>query len=185
MKMGKRKIILAALVVTLGLAVYLNVQFSNAGGGLTATGALDAGKSLGDAQFVNGTTAEGDPADTDAAASGDYFAEARQNRQKARQEALDVLKDVINNVKADEASKKDAVSKSALIASQADTEAKIENLVKAKGFKDCVAVLGDADANVVVKTEKDLIESEVAQIKDIVMAQSKVSAENIKIVPVK
>ena len=160
MKMGKRKIILAALVVTLGLAVYLNVQFSNAGGGLTATGALDAGKSLGDAQLVNGTTAEGDPADTDAAASGAYFAEARQNRQKARQEALDVLKDVINNVKADEASKKDAVSKSALIASQADTEAKIENLVKAKGFKDCVAVLGDADANVVVKTEKDLIRNQ-------------------------
>ena len=65
-------------------------------------------------------------------------------------------------------------------------ESDIENLIKAKGFADCVAFLEDSSANIAVKTGSEgLSKSEVAQIRDIVINKGGVQAQNISIVEVK
>ena len=64
-------------------------------------------------------------------------------------------------------------------------EGEIESMIKAKGFIDCVAFLDGDKANIAVKTQSDaLTKSEVAQIRDIVMSKSSISAQNITVVEV-
>jgi stage III sporulation protein AH len=62
-----------------------------------------------------------------------------------------------------------------------DKEMIIENLIKAKGFKDTVAFVNDDKVNIVVQSD-GLIPSQVAQIQDIVVSQTGVAVEKIKII---
>ena len=201
--MGKRQIILGALVIALGLAVYLNWSFSEAGNDLTATGlSASSDKNYGDAQYVNGSSVNADEAMSTAAEGSEgsetsdtssvqtttegseYFVSARLTREQSRQEALDVLKDVLSDVKVDEAAQTEAIAASAKIAESIELEAKAENLIKAKGFADCMVYLDEDKANVIVQAE-ELVESQVMQIKDIVSSTANISASNITIVQVK
>jgi stage III sporulation protein AH len=74
----------------------------------------------------------------------------------------------------------DAVEVSKLI----ESEGTIESLVKAQGFEDCVAYLDGETAKVVIKTE-GLDKAQAASVKDIILSESNVAAENIRIFEVK
>jgi stage III sporulation protein AH len=74
----------------------------------------------------------------------------------------------------------DAVQVSKLI----ESEGNIESLVRAQGFEDCVAYLDGETAKVVVKTD-GLNKSQAASIKDIILGETQVPAENIRIFEVK
>ena len=65
-----------------------------------------------------------------------------------------------------------------------ESEDKIESLIKAQGFSDCVVYLDGDSANIVVKTE-GLVPSEAAQIKDILLSEITLKSENIRIFEVK
>ena len=67
------------------------------------------------------------------------------------------------------------------IASSMEAETNIETLIKAKGFENCIAVISGEDINIVVETT-GLLTYEVAQIKEIVMNELGIPAENIKII---
>ena len=63
------------------------------------------------------------------------------------------------------------------------TEAQIENLVTAKGYTDCVAFLGENSISVVVSAvETGLTETDAARIGEIVMEQTGLTADQIKII---
>jgi len=65
------------------------------------------------------------------------------------------------------------------------TEAQIENLIVAKGYKDCVAFIGEESVSVVVQTVGDeLTAVDTARITDIVAQATSFSAEQIKIIQV-
>ena len=49
------------------------------------------------------------------------------------------------------------------------------------GFSDCVVYLDGENANIVVKTEEEMIATEAAQIKEILLSEVSVEAENIRI----
>lgn len=110
-----------------------------------------------------------------------YFASVQLSRQQARDEALEVLQLVIDSETAVESAKAEAIADVSRIADEIASEANIETLIKAKGFSECVAVISDGIANIVVKTEGALMQNEVAQIMEIVVEQSGISPENIKI----
>ena len=57
----------------------------------------------------------------------------------------------------------------------------MENLIRAAGFTDCVVYLDGENANVVVQTDSGLIQTEAAQIKDILLSEVTVPAEKIRI----
>ena len=62
----------------------------------------------------------------------------------------------------------------------AEKERKIETMVKAKGFEDCFVYVDDSGVSVTVKGG-EIDGAKVAQIKDIVVTETKVPARNIKI----
>ena len=191
MAFGKRQLVLAALVVALGAAVYLNWQFSD-NQDLVATDTTASQKELGQAQYVNtlpsdssatssSTSTSGETATSQSETSSEYFAQTRISRQKSRDEATELLKDVLESADKDDAAKKEAVEKAAEIAQNIEQETNIENLVKAKGFKDCVAFIQNGECSIVVLTD-GLLDSEAITIKDIVLGQSGIGYDKIKIV---
>lgn len=191
MGIGKRQLVLAALVVALGAAVYLNWQFSG-DNQLLATNTVTSQKELGEAQLVNASVPSSSaPAESSSApvSSGteqpadtnDYFTQARLSRQKARDEAVELLEKVLQDAEQSDAAKKDAVTQAAVVAQNVLKESNIENLIKAKGFEDCVVFLQNGECNVVVKV-KESDPNNAVVIKDIVAGQAGVSYDKIKIV---
>ncbi|MEG1070133.1 MAG: SpoIIIAH-like family protein, partial [Ruthenibacterium sp.] len=66
------------------------------------------------------------------------------------------------------------------------TESDIENMIKAKGFADCVTFVNGDKINVAVQTGGTALDgASVAQIRDIVLGKMETQAKNITIVEVK
>jgi len=194
MAIGKRQLVLAALVVALGAAVYLNWSLS--GNQLSATDTVASGGTLGAAQLVNAsgssktasgskTTSSTSSAVATNAKANEEFATACLSRQKARDTAKESLEKVIADSKSGDAAKKDAVDKAAVIAQNILKEDSIESLIKAKGFTNCVAYLENSGCSVVVQKTNGLQANDTITIKDIVNSQAGVSYDKIKIVEAK
>ncbi len=167
----KRQLILAGLVVILGVAVYLNWEFSK----------NDINSSLTDDK-VYGETQETliDVNETTDA----YFVEARLNRQKTRDETLESVQTMLESDNLTDSQRSEITAKAAQIAELTGQENAIEELIKAKGFRECVAFIDGENASVVVSSN-GLTEQEAAQIFEIVAKKTKINSENINIVEAK
>ncbi|MCI8649280.1 MAG: SpoIIIAH-like family protein [Anaerotruncus sp.] len=178
MIIGKKQIILASLVVGLGLAVYVNYQFAQTDNLLTTTSTVEQDKNYGDAKLVDANDPTVDSVDGEA-----YFAEAKVTRQRSRDEAVETLKNMMADADVDANIKAEMALKASEVAQSIETEGKIENLIKAKGFKDCMVYCDTEGVDVVVKTD-GLQADQVAQMKDIILKETSVPVENISIVEI-
>lgn len=109
-----------------------------------------------------------------------YFESARYSRDQVRAETVAALTEVLNNEKSDETSKHNAENDISAYAKASETEAKIENLVVAKGFSDCVAFVGADNVSIVVE---DAVDAEsAAKIIDIAVSETGFSSSAVKII---
>lgn len=187
MKIQKRQLVLAALVVALGAAVYLNYRFSN-GNQLLAQDAATS-REPGQTQLVNAgeTLPSSGSSAVSSASSGtssgsDYFTEARLNRQKTRDSAAQLLEKTITDANSSDVAKKEAVQQTAVLAQEQMKENNAENIIKAKGFSDCVVFLQNGECSVVVKEGSTNMENAAVIVKDAVSGQTGVSYDKIKVV---
>lgn len=169
---GKRQMLLAGMTLVLGIAVYVNYAYSSAGGDVKKTKVVKSNSvSYGEAELVSADSA-----------SEDYFSQVRIERMNSRDEAVETLKSIIGGGDATTEEKAVAEESAQAMASLMESETKVESLVKAAGFQDCVVYLDGSNADIVVKTDsKGLQTSEAAQIKDILLSQVTVPNENIRI----
>ena len=179
----RRNAVVATMAVLVCAAVALNWKFTGEQA-VEETGT----KNLGEAALVSGQeTDETQQADAeldeDAVYTGsDYFASARLTRQQARDNAISLLQEAAAQEDADQAVANEASEGIQVLASYTLKEAQIENLVTAKGYKDCVAFMGDESVSVVVSTESgELTSEDVAKITDIAMTETGFPASGIKI----
>ncbi|MGI6403949.1 MAG: SpoIIIAH-like family protein [Oscillospiraceae bacterium] len=180
MIIGKRQIILAALVLGLGIAVYLNWQYSQVAVELPITEAIEqGGPNYGEAQYVD--LPQGDVAG--APDDETYFVEAKLSRQKARDEAVETLAMMLADAELDSEQKAQLAMRAADLADSIEKEGKIENLIKAKGFTDVMVYYDTQRADVILKTS-GLLANEAAQIKDIILKETQIAPENISIVEI-
>ncbi|ARP50101.1 MULTISPECIES: SpoIIIAH-like family protein [Caproicibacterium] len=191
MKVEKRQLVLAALVVALGAAVYLNWRFSN-GNQILAKDAA-ASHDLGQVQLVNAGEASSasssrapssavSSAKAAASSSSDYFSEARLNRQKARDNASQMLEKTLTDAGSNDAAKKEAVQQSAALAQIELQESNAENILKAKGFSDCVVFVQNGECSAVVKEGSANMGNAALLVKDTVSGQTGVSFDKIKVI---
>jgi stage III sporulation protein AH len=134
----------------------------------------ESAKILGEAKLVNADAPDETTEDV-------YFTSAVLNRRRSRDEALQTLQVVIDSSESMPDVKDEALTQMINIASDIETEAMVEETVKAKGFEDCIAMINDGNINVVVKTP-GLLTNEVALITEIVVEETGFAPENIKIV---
>ena len=163
-KISKRNLVIAASVFVIGIAVYLNWFFFS-------------GSGIHDGTSTSGMSGDNTPDD----AVATYFAVTQVNRQRARDEAMDTLQNVIEDPSALEDAKSAALSGISKIADEIAMEADIETLIKGKGFEECVAIVNGENANIVVKSQ-GLLPNEISQIQEIVYEVSKILPMNMKII---
>lgn len=182
MVINKKHVILASLVLGLGLAVYVNYQFAQSDQLLTPANTSVTEKNYGDAQLVDASDpiVESTGADADGEA---YFAEAKVTRQRTRDESVETLTNMMSNAEIDPNIKAEMALKATELAQSIETEGKIENLIKAKGFQDCMVYYDTDSVDVVVKSQ-GLEAAQVAQMKDIILKETSIPAENISIVEI-
>lgn len=171
---GKKHIILASLTLILGIAVYMNYAFAS-GDDVS----VNEDNIAVDSESVNYGEAEYVSSD-----SIDYFSQARLSRMTSRDEAVETLTAMLGggdiSTEEDAAYTAEAVSLTKL----SESESKIESLVKAQGFEDCVVYLDGENANIVVRSD-GLTSADAAKIKDILLSEVTISSENIRIFEVK
>ncbi len=172
-KIGKRNLIIIGVVLLIGVAVWLNwMIFANNDDGYTG---YDKSSGMDTSYGVDTNTG----ADTNANLDS-YFASTQINRQRARDEALEVLQSVVENAAADEATRNQALADISKIAKNMEAEANIETLIIAKGFAQCVAVVNGDMATIVVEAE-NLTPADIAIINEIVYDQTGIKPINITI----
>lgn len=194
---GKKQIVAAAMLLLLGGAVYVNWMYANQGGEellgeavLTAgdittsqteqtdaqvepTAQSGATQNYGDAVLVEGE-----------ASSNDYFAQAALNKERSRDEAVATATGVLEQADATNEEVAAATQKIVELSRQIEAESAMEDLIKAKGFEQCVVYLGEDSVNVVVQTD-GLDAAQAAQIKSVILSQQQdVTADQISITEV-
>ncbi len=169
--LGKSQLVLAVMIVALGAAVWLNMRYQP-----------NENKYLGEAEFVDGAT-EGESLETSADAE-DYFTKSRRERTETRAEIKEELAETIKSAGDNAETVKSAVDKAASIAAWQTAESNIETLLKAKGFSQTLAIIGENDINIVVRADS-LTAAQTLQIQDVAKAQSGYSVDKIKILTVK
>ncbi len=138
---------------------------------------------MGAAQLVNNAYVETVTDDLQAKAGTDMFAEARLSRQNSRDEALELLDGVLEDVDADSEAKKAAVEEASAMAQNILKETNVESLLKAKGYEESVAYITTEECSVVVAG--DLQDSDMLIVQEIVIEQTGLTAEKIKIIGTK
>ena len=182
MKVWKKNITAAAVLVTVCAGIYLNWMYTEGSAPVSLSDTLDADKVLDESLLVMSTedaqlTASSDLANT----QSDYFAAVRLSRQEARDSAVNLLQEAMAY---DTASDESSHELEELVA-VALSEAQIESLVIAKGYADCVAYMSNDGISVAVAApEAGLKQTDVAVITDIILTQSDYDVEDIRIVEV-
>ena len=180
---GKKQLILSCLTLVLGAAVYLNYVLSGGNGLISA----DSARSLS-ALSDHAASAEADVLSdygtaemvSASPARSDYFAQARLDKQTSRDNAVQTLQSIIGggDLSNDEmvTNAIDAVNLSKLM----ESEKVIESLILSQGFRDCVVYLDDKSAKVVVESS-GLEPAQATAIKEIILTETDVPAEGIRI----
>ena len=181
-KMGKRNLIIAGAVIMIGLAVYVNWIFF---AGDNKDDSFNYDQSAGMNTNYGTTLGTGSNTGNQNSTSADansYFSTVQVSRQKARDEALEVLNSVVDNDNATDQVKAEAVAEIRQIASEMENEAKIESLIKTKGYAQCVAVISGENVSIVLQHEGELSAAALAQINAIVYEQTGISPAGISII---
>ena len=198
-----RKATAITLAAALVVAVYLNWQYARTGVTLEedavnvaatveteeavsapimdelmteAEAVSSANKNYGEAQLVSVANNSGSK----------FFEEARLKRTKAHDEAMDAVQKALKSASLSAEEKKSYTQQLTGSLEDLNAENEIETLVRAKVFADCLCFLQSGRADLTVMTSGDaLTAAQVAQIRDIVLSKSNVTAQNITIVEVK
>ncbi len=168
----RRQLILATLVVALGAAVFVNWYYTGENSTVQPpekTTESEYVQHLGEAKYVNAT---GEVAD--------YFSEVKLNRQKSRDEALEKLNESLKNAKTGSQEAKSITASIEAVSNEIKIESDIEALISAKIGSECVAVVNDSSAQIIVDIET-LTEDSALQIMDIVTANTDLNASQVKI----
>lgn len=183
MKIWKKNLVAAAVLVTVCAGIYVNWLYTEDQATASLTDTLDSDLVLSE----DGLQLEGDmaaiAAGEDVDTSSDYFAAVRLSRQQARDEALGLLQEAMayseGGKEVESAADLDEIVQTAL------TEAQIESLIIAKGYADCVAYMSGSGISIAVASpEGGLQQGDVAVIADVVMTQSDYDLADIRVVEV-
>lgn len=201
---GTRRATALTLAAAMAIAVYLNWQYARTDSGLETADAVETAASADSAQAVSGEVLDGLMTEAEAASSANknygeaqlvsvsndsgakFFEEARLKREKSHDEALDAIQKTLKDSSLSSEEKKTYAAQLTASLEDLNAENEIETLVRAKGFADCLCFLQSGRADLTVMTSGDaLTAAQVAQIRDIVLSKTTVTAQNITVVEVK
>lgn len=183
----KRNLTVLTVVLFVAAAVYFNWSYNQ------QFGAADADMVMAEDDAMEKAGVK-EKKETDSAPESqetkqlvsDYFAQARLTRQQSRDEALNLLESASAADGASQETIDSAMTAIAAMAADSMTETRIENLLLAKGYADCVAYIsGDGISVAVPSPQEGLTASQVAAITDVITSDTDYTAAQLKIVEIK
>ena len=167
---GKKHIVIAALVVALALAVFVNWYYSDGTRLFPGTSSEKTTQALPDgaAQYAGALSDE------------EYFASVRLNRDSARGEALEELQAVLAQAVEDSDAAVSTAKAIEQMSAEVKMESDIESLVSGRIGAGCVAVISDNSVDVVV-AKTALNDNNVLAISDVVSQVCGGGYENIRV----
>lgn len=191
MVLKKKEVVAAALVALIGVAGYLNWSYQDTVRVTDGQSYLEEVKKLGEAEFVNSEKDDivdeekpEDKTEETVAPTTEYFTEAKLSKDNSRSKALEILNQTAVNESFDSEVRKQAQNKIISIADATEKEVIIENVAKAKGYKDISVYIDGESVEIIVK-KNNFSSEDVKTIKEIVTSELDTSAKNIKIIEAK
>lgn len=171
---GVERRLLVFLVLVAAIFAYLNWK----AGEFNREAQVRRPGDRGDAVLVTAPDVGGEVAEQ----PRDFFAATRLERERARSERLELLKDVIRDEKTTAQARAGAQQELLSLNARSGKEAEVESLLRAKGFPRAVVLLSERGANVIVQARR-LDSKDVARIADITAAVAGVPFEAVRIIP--
>lgn len=186
MKVWKKNLVAAAILVTVCAGIYVNWLYTEDKTAASLEDSLDTQKVMNEDTLVLSGDMEAIAAGEDTiSTSTDYFAAVRLSRQQARDNAVNLLQEAMAYSGSEGSKGVESAMELEEIVQTALSEAQIESLIIAKGYTDCVAYMSGEGISVAVSSpEGGLQQADVAVIADIVMTQSDYSLDDIRVVEV-
>ena len=180
MKIWKKNMVAAAILVTVCAGIYVNWLYSEDQATVNLEDTLNEEKIMSeDSLVISNEVVSTDSANT----MSEYFAAVRLSRQQARDSAVGLLQEAMAYSDSAEAAQTNTQLEK--IVQTALCEAQIESLIIAKGYSECVAYISEEGISVAVASpEGGLQENDVAVIADIVLTQSQYDMNDIRVVEV-
>lgn len=132
--------------------------------------------------FLNRPSTQSAGADSTVTYS-DYFAASRADREASRSETVMYYEAIIGSEASSAEAKASAEAELAQLVAGMDAEQRLETLIKALGFSECLVTVGKENVNVIIKSGA-LTDQEVAQVLDVVISETGKTAGNIRIKPI-
>lgn len=178
MKIQKKHILGAALILALGAAVFINWRFSG------SSAVKPTAKELGAATYVSrDAKATADEAEKTGLNPQEKLAKLRTERKQAQDKALDSAKNILELSDSSDKAKEEAVRQAGVIERRILVQSNIESILAAKGFSDALCYLSDSGCTVSVMAD-DMQKDSPLIIKDVVMSQINVDFNQIVIVEI-
>ena len=180
----KRNIVMAAVLLFVCAAVYLNWSYNNRQGEADSAmvRAEDEAMTAANEAYLE-TLAKEEQASEQTPA---YFASARLTRQQSRDEALSLLETAAAGEGASQETIDSAMRSITTMATWSLQETQIENLLLAKDFDDCVVYMsGDGVTVAVPAPEEGLSDAAVARITDAITSETDYTAAQLRIIEVR
>lgn len=180
----KKNLLAAGVLFVVCAGIYMNWMYSSSESVGNLTDMLNAEKVLSENGIILDVSVDADDSGTGSTNTiTDYFAAVRLSRQEARDSAVSILQEAIALGESEGAvqsgAKLDEIVQTALC------EAQIESLIIAKGYTDCVAYMSEDGISVAVAApEGGMQQTDVAVIADIVITQTGMTMEDIRVVEV-
>ena len=186
MKVWKKNLVAAAVLVTVCAGIYVNWMYTEDKAADNLTDTLDYEKVMNDDSLVLSEDMAAIAAGEDVTTTAkDYFAAVRLSRQQARDNAVNLLQEATTYNAEDENKDSESAMQLEDIVQTALSEAQIESLIIAKGYQDCVAYMTSEGISVAVSAPDGGLQSaDVAVIADVVMSQSDYGLKDIRVVEV-
>ncbi len=177
---GKKQkyLLVAALVLALSGVIWWNCRLNSTG----VNEEPQTGNSGETAVSFESIKENGVQAVDSPVAGTDYFESFREERESVRALELQYLDEIIATSASDAETLADAEAQKLSVIKNMEAEFTVENLVRAKGFRDAAVTFHSGTVNVVVDADS-LSEEQVAQILDIVLRETGETAENVKVIP--
>ena len=182
----KRQILAASLVVALALAVAVNWYYTRSAPGTEDTGQAEVQGNLGDSLLVAGTAQQDETSETaqTAARAKQYFSDAKLQQAQARDEIRDEIESLMESGALDESGQEKLVRLLTALDSRQQRQTDCETLIKAKLGGECVVVLGDETAQVIV--EPGTVNGTTSlQIAEILAKHAQITSDNLTIIEAK
>ncbi len=115
---------------------------------------------------------------------GQYYVEAKLNREQIRSQNMEDLQKIIDNDSLSDAQKKEAVDSMVELQNNIQLENAITSLLAAKGYENVLVTITDEQVDVVLP-ESELNENAKTQVESVVKRKTGMGADHITITPAK